>query len=108
MIIDDEHRVAFVHIPKCGGTSVRNQLAAIDSCKGEFYGRRPHERLGLLDYCHIPLQTLAREFPTAYEKVGAYQSFAIVREPHARFASAHVGEAGGIGLIVGHQLDGGF
>jgi len=27
---------------------------------------------------------------------------------HARFATAHVGEAGGIGLIVGHQLDGGF
>ena len=88
MIIDDEHGVAFVHIPKCGGTSVRNQLAPIDSCNGEFYGRKPHDRLGVLDYCHIPLHVLASEFAPVYEKLSTYESFALVRDPHARFASA--------------------
>ena len=88
MIIDDEHRVAFVHIPKCGGTSVRRQLEALDSCRGYFYDRREHDALGRLDYCHIPLPFLATHFPDAFEKVAAYRAFALVRDPHSRFVSA--------------------
>jgi hypothetical protein len=88
MIIDDDHRVAFVHIPKCGGTSVRRQLARIDSCHGFFYDRRDHQTLGALDYCHIPLVFLQRHFPVEFEKLAAYRSFALVRDPHTRFASA--------------------
>src|SRR5215469_2320355 len=88
MIIDDEHRVAFVHIPKCGGTSVRRQLAALDSCRGFFYDRRDHDALGRLDYCHIPLAFLAAHFRDAFDKVAAYSAFALVRDPHSRFVSA--------------------
>jgi hypothetical protein len=88
MIIDDEHRVAFVHIPKCGGTSVRRQLEALDSYQGFFYDRREHAELGRLDYCHIPLSFLAEHFPEAYEKVATYRAFALVRDPHSRFVSA--------------------
>jgi hypothetical protein len=88
MIIDDEHRVAFVHIPKCGGTSVRRQLAAFDSCQGFFYDRRDHEALGRLDYCHIPLAFLAAHFRAVFDKVAAYRAFALVRDPHSRFVSA--------------------
>jgi len=88
MIIDDDHRVAFMHIPKCGGTSVRRQLAKLDSCQGFFYDRREHDALGRLDYCHIPLPFLARHFPDAFEKVAAYRAFALVRDPHSRFVSA--------------------
>ena len=88
MIIDDQHRVAFVHIPKCGGTSVRRQLEALDSCQGYFYDRREHDALGPLDYCHIPLPFLAAHFPDAFDKVAAYRAFALVRDPHSRFVSA--------------------
>jgi len=88
MIIDDEHRVAFVHIPKCGGTSVRHQLQPLDSYQGFFYDRRDHDRLGAIDYCHIPLAFLESDFPSEFEKLARYQSFALVRDPHARFASA--------------------
>lgn len=88
MIIDDEHRVAFVHIPKCGGTSVRRQLIGLDSCQRFFYGRREHDVLGSLDYCHIPLPFLAAHFPAEFDRVAAYRAFALVRDPHTRFVSA--------------------
>lgn len=88
MIIDDTHQVVFVHIPKCGGTSVRRQLALLDSYAGAFYGRKPHARLGELDYCHIPLPFLRSDFPVEMEKVERYRAFALVRDPHARFVSA--------------------
>ncbi len=88
MIIDDEHSVAFIHIPKCGGTSVRRQLHHLDSYRNFFYDRRDHESLGPIDYCHIPLAFLQSEFPSEFEKVARYQSFALVRDPHTRFASA--------------------
>lgn len=88
MIIDDEHAVAFMHIPKCGGTSVRRQLASLDSYQGFFYDRREHDALGRLDYCHIPLPFLATHFRDAFDKVASYRAFALVRDPHTRFVSA--------------------
>src|SRR5271165_2712255 len=88
MIVDDEHRVAFVHIPKCGGTSVRRQLRPLDSYERFFFGIREHDVLGRLDFCHIPLPFLARHFPDVFDKVAAYRAFAVIRDPHSRFVSA--------------------
>jgi hypothetical protein len=88
MIIDDAHQVAFIHIPKCGGTSVRLQLAAVDSTGGRFYPAVDHPALGRIHSSHIPLPFLRDHFPAEFEKVRRYRSFAIVREPVARFASA--------------------
>jgi hypothetical protein len=88
MIIDDVHRVAFIHIPKCGGTSVGHQFRPLDSYEGRF--RRPgtHPRLGPIHYSHIPLSFLRDEYPDEFEKVATYHAFAVLRDPHARFASA--------------------
>jgi len=88
MIIDDVHKVAFVHIPKCGGTSVRLQLAAIDSTCGRFYPVVDHPVLGKIHSSHIPLTFLRDQFLAEFEKIGRYQSFALIREPISRFASA--------------------
>lgn len=89
MIISDMHQFAFVHIPKCAGTTVRNMLLDYDDLKGAHTGRVDrHPVLGRLDYVHIPLFTLREHFPDLFAKVTAYQSFTIVRDPYSRFTSA--------------------
>ncbi|MBO0732802.1 MAG: sulfotransferase family 2 domain-containing protein [Methylocapsa sp.] len=88
MIISDDYRFAFIHIPKCAGSSVSAQLAGIDSYHGKFSGDGPHDQLGYIYFCHLPLQTLHDHFPEEFRKVTEYDSVAFVREPQARFASA--------------------
>jgi hypothetical protein len=88
MIIDDKHRVIFQHIPKCGGTSVREQLKEVDSYDGQFYGRVTHETLGSIDLAHLPLHYFRTCYPDQFAKFATYESFAIVRDPYARFVSA--------------------
>ena len=88
VIISDKHRFAFIHIPKCAGSTVRTQLAGIDSYNGKFSEEGPHEHLGYTSWRHFPLQTLRDHFPEEFRKVMEYDSVAVVREPHERFASA--------------------
>ena len=90
MIISDTHKFAFVHIPKCGGTSVRSTLARFDDRASQYFdkGRAPHGALGELDYPHIPLAILREYFPADFECVASYTAFAIVRNPFDRFPSS--------------------
>jgi hypothetical protein len=101
MIIDDNHRVVFVHIPKCGGTSVARQFGQLDTSR-LFRRKGEHDRLGLIHYAHIPLYYLRDHYPDEFAKVAAYDSFALLRDPHARFASAtfqRIEEFGGVPRI---------
>jgi len=89
MIISDKYRFAFVHIPKCAGTSVRNALDVFD--EWEFAGgarRVNHPSLGYLDLTHVPLFALRQHFEAEFDKVRGYWSFAIVRNPFTRFPSS--------------------
>lgn len=89
MIISDKYRFVFIHIPKCAGTAVRKPLQSFDSCKRRFTGRvDDHAVLGRLDYVHIPLFALSEHFPTEFKAVRDYWSFAVMRDPFARFASS--------------------
>ena len=90
MIISDTHGFVFVHIPKCGGTSVRSALARYDDRAEQYYdkGRATHPVLGDLDHHHIPLSVLRENFPEDFECVKRYTSFAIVRDPFERFPSS--------------------
>ena len=90
MIISDTHEFAFVHIPKCAGTTLRNVLLPFDEHAARFYHRgvAPHPALGRLDYPHIPLSVLRDHFPADFEKLTAYRSFALVRDPFSRFPSS--------------------
>lgn len=89
MIIDDEHEIAFVHIPKCAGTTVREYLKEYDRSKGKFSNRVvSHTELGRLDYVHIPLFVLKNHFRKEFELVQSYWSFVVVRDPFKRFASS--------------------
>lgn len=88
MILSDDHRLAFIHIPKCAGVSVKQPLRAIDSTGGRFSRIGDHPALGRIHYAHIVLRDLAEHFPEEWEKLRAYQSFAVVRDPTERFVSA--------------------
>jgi hypothetical protein len=89
MIISDTYKFAFIHIPKCAGTTVRNMLLDYDDLQGTHTSRiDTHPILGPLDYVHIPLFCLKDHFPDLFGKVSAYWSFTIVRDPYSRFTSA--------------------
>lgn len=89
MIINDKHCFAFIHIPKCAGTTVRSPLEQFDSYEGTFTNRvDEHQALGQLDYQHIPLYTLRDFFKPEFEKVCDYWSFVVMRDPYTRFASS--------------------
>jgi hypothetical protein len=101
MIIDDHHRVVFVHIPKCGGTSVGRQFGQMDTSK-LFRRKGEHDQLGPIHYAHIPLVFLKAHYPEEFRKILEYESFALLRDPHARFASAtfqRIEEFGGVPRI---------
>ena len=88
MIVSDEHRFVFVHIPKCAGTSVRQQIARFDSTGGYFAGVKRHAELGTIDHGHIPLDKLEEHWSDAFAKLRTYRSFAIMRDPAVRFGSS--------------------
>lgn len=89
VIISDKHSFAFIHIPKCAGTSIRLPLTPFNSWKlaGPPW-QRNHPILGLIDFGHIPLFVLRDHFRPEFEAVQKYWSFAVVRDPYTRFASS--------------------
>lgn len=89
MIINDTHGFAFVHIPKCAGTTVRKRLQLFDETDGAFTNRvDEHSELGKIDYTHLPMSILSAYFPNEFVKVKKYWAFSIVRDPYARFPSS--------------------
>jgi hypothetical protein len=88
LIISDRFGFAFVHIPKCAGTSVRSLLGPFDDYEGRFWGIRPDADGVTLDWAHLPLNVLRERFPDAFADLRAVESFAIVRDPMDRFVSS--------------------
>ncbi|RIJ20464.1 hypothetical protein D1224_15200 [Henriciella barbarensis] len=89
MIISDKFQFAFIHIPKCAGTSIRNHLDHLNEYSEFSAGRiNSHPMCGFMDYTHIPLAKLNEYFFYAFEKVCAYESFALIRNPYERFFSS--------------------
>lgn len=91
----------FVHIPKCGGTDVRNALgeesrfpraelaADIGIAPAELDGAHQlHPLLGPIAPTHVSLPFLSVYFPRVWALFTGASSFTLVREPRARFISA--------------------
>lgn len=90
-IISDEHHFVFVHIPKCAGQTVSTQLieAGVDWDKNyNSYPLFEHAVKGQFMMAHLPLPVLSELFPKTLVKYQNYHTFAVAREPRARFASA--------------------
>lgn len=89
MIINHSQQFAFIHIPKCAGTTVRSCLAPYDQTQGRFTGYvGQHSNLGTIDYVHIPLFVLKDYFPEEFLQILNYQSYAVIRDPFKRFPSS--------------------
>ena len=89
MIVSDKYRFVFVHIPKCAGTLIRNQIKDFDDYCGKYsVSSVKHSSLGTIDYAHIPLAILQEYFEQDYYKIINYFSFALLRNPFSRFPSS--------------------
>lgn len=90
MIINEQHRFIFVHIPKCAGTTVRFALKEYDDRAGVYFGKgaAEHPVLGCIDHHHLPLAVIRDHFPEDFALFRTYESFALIRDPFERFASS--------------------
>ena len=89
MILLNEKKVAFIHIPKNGGTSIRAYLNTMD----EVVYNEAEDTFFVLgddkfDKNHITLDMLHENFKTAFDLIKQYNSFCILRDPRERFYSS--------------------
>lgn len=84
MVICDERKLFFMHIPKCGGVSVRMALGD----DWTFWGRNRLPNGETRDFAHLTLADLKRHFPDIWEKLQEYESYALIRHPEERFISS--------------------
>lgn len=90
MIVSDEYNFVFIHIPKCAGTTVSNANPQLRE-GSVLTDLAEHDLLGVLEWplpAHLPLWALAKYFPRYLDKIHDYSSFAVLRDPYKRFASA--------------------
>jgi hypothetical protein len=105
MKFSPDHSLFFVHIPKAAGSALTESVRGVlrqptamlarDLPAGgcpivEGRGRNcvMHPELGPIHLMHLQLPVLETHFPATYETLRKATSFAIVREPRARFISA--------------------
>jgi hypothetical protein len=88
MIVSRAHDFGFVHIGKCAGSTIREQLRDIDDLGQRFYRTTHVEGLGKINGNHVPLQWLARYFPDDLAALRSVTSYTVTREPLDRFVSS--------------------
>ncbi len=89
MIVSDQHKFVFIHIPKCAGTSVRTAILPYHDADKRFLRTvEPHPELGSIDFRHLPLSLLRDLDPEVFGKLKTYDSYALLRDPFQRFRSA--------------------
>lgn len=88
MIVCQDSGFYFIHIPKNGGSSVRDQIQPLDDAKGHFLGTKEHAAIGIYDSSHVPLVWLAEYFPDWFEIVSKLDGYCLLRHPTERFASS--------------------
>lgn len=93
--------VFFIHIPKCGGTTVSSSLQPLMAFPTEEMradmnlpgeGEPPwdlaHPELGDIKINHLPMWAIAEYFPRTWKALTSSSSFVVVRQPRDRFVSA--------------------
>ena len=88
MLISRTYGFAYLHIPKCAGSSVRHQLQPLNEVHERFGGWRFHEEIGWFDAQHTPLARLRHSFPEDFQLLATLDVFAVCRDPVTRFISA--------------------
>ncbi|MFC3098019.1 sulfotransferase family 2 domain-containing protein [Alteraurantiacibacter palmitatis] len=99
MIVSDTYHFAFIHIPKCAGTTVRAALEQFDERQDEItrgltahpsrpFTYAPAPGVAFADFHHLTLGQLQRWFPAELARIEASRSFAVIRDPHERLISS--------------------
>lgn len=88
MVVSDQHKFCFLHIPKCGGVTIRNALYPYDVYKNYFFYRRELQQGITIDLAHLTPYFLQLYFPEKFETVKSYTKFCLVRNPRSRFVSS--------------------
>ena len=90
MIISDTQKFIFLHIPKCGGTTVRNSLKKFDT-RNDYYwmhvymnGATEKSPKLQIDKAHMSLPIFKRLYPKDFELLNEYTVFAFSRNPIKR------------------------
>jgi hypothetical protein len=87
MIISQSHNFGFVHIAKCAGSTIRQQLRDKDDLGGRFYKTMTLPGLGRINANHLSLQMLRDHFPEELAQLKAVTSYTLTRDPMGRFVS---------------------
>lgn len=88
MLISQRLRIGFIHIPKCGGTTIKHQFSALADTETSFAGVRDHPQMGKVFMGHLPLWALRDHYSALMAVMEGYRLFALCRDPHDRFESA--------------------
>lgn len=88
MIVLPSRNIAFIHIPKCGGTSIRAALQRLDPGAISIGGRVEKPGIGTVATMHMPLDLMRDHFPDYFDLLAGKELFAILRDPQSRFRSA--------------------
>jgi len=87
MIIIKSEKICFVHIPKCGGTTIRKMLSPIADAYMSEEEKKQFEKIHS-DIAHWPLSLIEKHTAHLYNAILNYTSYAIVRDPYERFISS--------------------
>lgn len=87
MLANRQALFAFIHVPKCAGTTIRSHFGNHDDFNFFFCGTKHHPRLGSYDGNHVPLTVLRDVFHNDFKYIASLDKFAIIRDPHERFRS---------------------
>ena len=99
MIISEAFGFAFIHIPKCAGTTVREAIEPLDESYERMtanlsqHPERPFTfsldgRKTYADFHHLTLRRLQRYFPHELKRLNSLEVYALVRDPRKRLLSA--------------------
>lgn len=95
MLISDSHKFAFIHIPKCAGTTVRKSLLKFDTRNNFYWMHNTLEGFGLqgekttidFDKSHLTLNVLKYYYEDDFKLLNEYTTFAFSRNPVTRLVS---------------------
>jgi hypothetical protein len=89
MILSERREFVFIHNPKCGGTSVREELMQFDTTS-DFFWMFDDLNGATIDKAHLPLFILKKKYPEYFRLLKKYFTFMFVRNPYARTVSAFI------------------
>ncbi|MEM7508237.1 MAG: sulfotransferase family 2 domain-containing protein [Pseudomonadota bacterium] len=105
MIINAAHDFGFVHIPKCAGSTIRQQLRGMDDLDERFFRSLEHPDLGKINANHLPLDILDRFYPEDLSALRSVTSYTLVRDPMDRFLSGVAQYVRGGGNDPGERME---